>query len=274
MSDIPSSKKIALSCFVNEGYQKYLPLLAYSTLNSYPDYSLIFFTTGKMQAKILNALSCLPQDKIIIKENVFKDAMILKHMKEQYLKSLRWVLYDKVFDDFDGVFMSDSDMIICAENPILHIQHHEHCLRYNVPISNQIRGKRERILGYQYIIPSQYFETMKPIMDKYYDMLVKKTISLGDNEKGNEWALYHMVKEAGWIESTKQRHDVGVHHGLHLGLWRTKPKKPANCITKENHKKFFNQFLNMKEDKAYQKIMKLVPLHEISFMEKSYSKQW
>lgn len=268
-------KTICFSTIVNAKYQNYIPLFWYSLHKSYPDYSSLIFMKGNLSKNTKRAVKIM-QEKgdYQIRENCFTEF----RENEQYFKTIRWILTDDYFTNYKYLYIGDVDMIICKEPISLVDQHSADASNQGLPYSNFVRGGQERLIGRHFVITKPYFDAMSPVIKKYTTLLRDGLIDPKSNDegKGNEWVLYRMVKEAGLgfpkpIQK-QQRGIFSTHHGLHLGLWRTKPRPPSNDLSKDLHLSFWKQFLNMSEDKLYKSIIELSPVHDIKNMKKAYRK--
>jgi len=263
-------------CFttvVNKKYQRYIPIFFYSLLRQYPEYSARIYLRNKLTDPVRKAIkltSKMGDAKVI--ENSFNDFS----PKDQYFKTLRWILYNADLAKFKYLYIGDIDMIILEEPKTILEQHLTDCERIGLPYSNIVRYKKQRLVGRHFIVVEPYFEKMAPIIRKYKRRLKAGKLKLGDNDRGNEWILYKMVSESGLeLPPHMKKQDKGLcstHHGLHLGIWRTKPKKPSGDFPRELHESFWRQFKEIEQDPVYRKIVRLTRLYEVKNMKKAYKK--
>lgn len=116
--------KVCLTTFIyGDAYQAYIPFLVYSCHKSYPEYDIVLFVYGALTAETRHSLDYLSVPNYIIIENAFADCPQMSSLKA---KSLRWVLWDDSFADYDYLYTVDIDMVYQRENIPLHEQHKIH----------------------------------------------------------------------------------------------------------------------------------------------------
>lgn len=118
------SDKVCLTTFIyGESYQAYIPFLVYSCHKSYPEYDIVLFVYGTLTESARRSLDCLSVRNCRVVENAFSDC---PHMTPLKAMSLRWVLWDDTFADYDYLYVVDIDMLYIREPEPLHKQHIEH----------------------------------------------------------------------------------------------------------------------------------------------------
>lgn len=140
------SAKICLTSFIyGDKYQQYIPLLLYSINKSYPEYDVVLFIYGDLNhfiRKTLIDLNYYNRYKIV--ENAFSEC---KKMTPIISQSLRWVLWDNSFSNYDYIYIVDIDMIYIREPIPLHQQHTIHMQTTGLCFDNMRRKiKREKNL--------------------------------------------------------------------------------------------------------------------------------
>lgn len=118
--------KICLTTFVyGDKYQDYIPLVLYSIGKAYPKYSVIIFIYNSIRKDISDQLEIIKKFfrnfKII--ENYYSDCKPMTSLKS---KSLRWVLWDESFINYDYIYVIDIDILYIPEPIPLHEQHINH----------------------------------------------------------------------------------------------------------------------------------------------------
>ena len=110
----------------------------------------------------------------------------------------------------------------------------------DVPISNVVRPKENRLTGLHFIQTKPYFDKMAPVIEIVDEILKnqdhKKLLDLSDGRPwrdSDEFVLFDMVKKASpeWMDNllkTRQTAELAFrpHHGVHLGLLRTSQMPP------------------------------------------------
>lgn len=220
-------------CFTSyiygDKYQEYIPLTIYSIAKSYPEYHIRLFINNKLRPDIKECLDLIRPyyDKFKIIENKFNDCPQMTPLKA---KSLRWVLWDDEFMNFDYLYYIDSDMLYIRELSPLHVLHVKH-MNYiqSDCISNIIRKKKlsnnnlytlynayknggissfikylitpsiYRMTGLHFIKCNIYFKYITPKLRKKYQNIIytgktsKATIGGTD-----EALLFEMIRESGY----------------------------------------------------------------------------
>lgn len=264
---------ICFTTVVNQKYEHYIPLFWYSLYKSYPGYASTIFMKGSLSKNVRKAVAIM-MDKgdFNVKENCFENF----DENEQYFKTIRWLLNDDCIMDYQYLYIGDVDMIICKEPISLIEQHAQDAENQNLAYSNIVRGGQHRLIGRHFIVTKPYFKKMNPVIKKYQSLLSQGKLDpkTNDEGKGNEWVLYRMIEDSGlgFPDSNKKsdRNILSTHHGLHLGLWRTKAKDPSNDLSKDLHTSFWKQFKDMEKDGLYKNIMTHSPVDDVANMKKAY----
>src|SRR5699024_7683075 len=77
------------------------------------------------------------------------------------MQSLRWLFYDKRFENYETIYIGDIDILIFRENKDIYSQHMEHCDVIELPYSNYIRlstdySKLTLKMFFYYLITKQF----------------------------------------------------------------------------------------------------------------------
>lgn len=267
---------LCISTVVNKEYQKYIPIFIYFIYKSYPEYGIKIFLTDKLKScyiPIIERLKLLCN--VEIKENIFNKRFL---NSGQQLKTIRWLINDSFFNDFDNVYIGDIDLIICKESMSLEQFHLNHCILNNLFYSNCIRPNTKRMSGLHFIIKEKYFEKINPIIYKYKNNILNGKIIFNRNIR-NEHILYNMIEESGiGFPKNENRVDIlgsGPHHGIHLGIWRSKHNLTdgvINHIMMDRYKNHYNYYLSLEKNDLYQEIIKLTKIQEITYMKRFLNK--
>ena len=264
------NNKICISVVVNKNYEKYIPYFIYFITKSYPNYFIKVLFLGSLSEKTKELINVINNDLVSIEEKFFAG-----YPKDnQRLKSIRWVIPEDVFSDFDYVYIGDVDILICKETPTLADTHMVHLKNNNLPYSNSIRPKQKRFTGLHFFKVKEYYEKMSNIIKQYSTKLKNRKLSLSQRYR-NEHLLYDIInKGIGKLPQNKFRIDIGgsgPHHGLHLGIWRgyksNLPPAVKNQIVKDNYKNHYKFYCEVKNDNVFKKINTAYPLVELKYME-------
>ena len=222
-----NNERVCLTTYVyGERYQSYIPFLIYSCYKSNPEYDLVLFIGGSLSEQVQRSLSLISLKNYRIIEHAFDDCPRMTPLKAM---SLRWVLWDDSFIQYDYIYIVDIDMLYIKENIPLHKQHLIHINRTGLCFDNMRRryllkpfqltnllqrikyagfvrlfsflfGSREvfRASGLHFIVVEEYYNKMTPeFLEAYRSEIYRnqwlKKVKIPDNEA----LLYHMLEEAG-----------------------------------------------------------------------------
>lgn len=158
-------------------------------------------------------------------------------LKNQQIKSLRWILDPPEYKDFDAVYIGDVDIFIVPEEPTLCDQHLKHCRKLGLPYSNALRpaGNKKlpkgfrtiadmvlnvgllntlrfivnkksdtrQLSGLHFFKTEDYLEKIRPLIPEYNKIILSNDYSnrasTVDHKDGfhNECLLYDLIKESG-----------------------------------------------------------------------------
>lgn len=219
--------KVCLTTYIyGEEYQKYIPFLVYSCDRAYPEYDIRLFLHENLQPAIRQQINLIKKNNLAIKEKVFADCPNMNSLKA---KSLRWILYDYTFDDYDYLYVVDIDMIYIREPQPLHTQHIIHMSTTGLSYDNIARhykrhplrlisiGQRLKLAGFTAFLPyllgsrddyratglhfiqvKNYYKLLTEIKrDKYRQMIYDGSFMKLCLSSNNESFLYSMLKREG-----------------------------------------------------------------------------
>lgn len=268
-----SLNKICISIISDEKYEKYIPYFIYFITKSYPTYHIKILFLGNLSKKIKSLIDYIDNPLVTIEENFFKNAPT----SNQELKSIRWLLPEKTFNNFEYVYIGDVDLLICKEDSSLLEQHTTHIEKSNIPYSNCIRPNTNRLTGLHFFKVKEYYKYMNDIIKEYTKKINDKKFKFKSGYR-NEHFLYDIIEKGiGELPKDENRIDVGgsgPHHGLHLGIWRNthKVKKlQKDRIIRDSYKDHFDFYTGVKKEKTFLYLKEKLPLKEFSNMEKFFN---
>ena len=233
---------LCVSTYVFGPYTCYIAPYIYFLKRAYPDCYPIIFVHKHLAPEDAKAVNLLAGEfSFDIVENTLGDR---EWKKPQWGKAVRWLLWDKRFMDFQGVYIGDIDMLIMPEKLPLLEGHRRHCERLGLPFSNvmrppamfpvrrdlrsfmvtaQVRGLKEavrlfmrdklparRLTGLHFFIPEQYEPLFSRHKDKYWDLLLRRPHFLWhDRGFSNEAFLYDFMEEFGCIDKVPAAPPIG-----------------------------------------------------------------
>ena len=129
---------LCVSTYVFGPYTCYIAPYIYFLKRTYPDCFPLIFVHKNLAPEDEKALNLLAKEfSFDVVENTFGDR---EWKKPQWGKAARWLLWDKRFMDYEGVYLGDIDMLIMPEKLPLLEGHLRHCERLGLPLSNIVRG--------------------------------------------------------------------------------------------------------------------------------------
>ena len=253
---------VCITTVVNKKYQKYLSLFIYFCLRSYPEYGVkVLLTDGLVdsQIKYINILKSMGDVEIF--ENVFEGFPKEGHE----LKTLRWLIAGDNYMDYENIYIGDIDILLCREGVSLERQHIEHCNSTSLPYSNSVRPGTYRMSGLHFIMREEYYKYTDQTIGIYKDLLKSGALKNCKNEE----VLYKIIKESGLCLPNRW---FRPHHGIHIGLWRSGPRKIQqkywDVIGKKDYEKYY-EFYKMVINNRDPVFDDMFNINEIRFMEKS-----
>lgn len=202
-------KPLCIAVICNDGYQEYIPFYIYYILTAYPEYEIFVYIDGDIKPEIEQSLS------LIKNMGIFKiKSLSYKYNKnnDQALKSIRWILHDEEFNNYENIYIGDIDMFIVKESPSLYDSHLKHCEEINLPYSNIIRENTEKMTGLHFMKTQEYFPKALPIIEKYKNLIAQDNFNMH-----NENLLYNILKES--IGLPLIRGNFNTHHGIHMRVF-------------------------------------------------------
>ena len=219
--------RVCLTTFIyGDKYQDYIPFLVYSCNASNPDYDLLLFLHGKLRDDIRLQIERIGKRNLLIIENKYCDCPDMNPLKA---KSLRWVLYDDRFLQYDYLYIVDIDMIYIKEPMPLHQQHVIHMEKTGLPYDNIVRHFRRkpfkpqsivhriklagmvsfwkylfstrkdyRVTGLHFVAVKDYFKVFNTqVREKYRKMIYDGSFVKLSLSSNNEAFLYKMLEQEG-----------------------------------------------------------------------------
>jgi hypothetical protein len=245
-------------------------MFIYFCIRSYKEYGVKIFLTDELNDRykpIIQELKTIGD--VVIQEKCFS----AYPKSNQELKTLRWIVTQRNFTEYDNIYIGDVDILICKENPSLELQHINHCEEINLPYSNIVRPySANRLSGLHFIKKEEYYKALSSIINKYSRLLKNNKLK---NIK-NEETLYNMIKESELDFPSKY---FWPHHGIHLGWWRkgyrmVSKKRWHQIGLKNDYKNYLKFFRKIEQENLYKKVYEVAPLEEIKFMKKALSKEF
>jgi hypothetical protein len=209
-------------------YQDFIPLILYSVYRSNPNAHVMLFLNSKIRGDLHAPIELItPYYKNFdIIENTFDDCPKMNAVKAQ---SLRWVLWNEKFLDFDYLYYIDSDILFIEEAPNLVEQHIRHMKYIKSDYCSNILRQRSlkntdivqlynsyrygglknvftylftssalRMSGLHFVKTKEYFNYItKDIIEKYRKQIYSGGVFVKLGWPDNEYMLYSMMKEAG-----------------------------------------------------------------------------
>lgn len=246
-------KKLLFAGFnFGKKYETYLPIYAYSILKAYPEYEVALFTDVKLSENTHEMIDLVSAHGRI---HLFEDydfgieggLSSVEHFRAK--TACRWVLFEEMFLDYKAVYIGDIDMFICREFLGIFEQHEKHCTETGLPYSNDVRWQAKqlsaslesehseiveitsfpRMTGLHYVHPVEYFGKVLPLFPGRRKLLTSNSGLVQDDEN----FLFNLIRDSGLeivpaghggevYACTKSSYSFRPHHGLHLGLFRSK----------------------------------------------------
>lgn len=221
--------KVAIITYVyGDTYQDYIPLILYSIGKSYPEYYSYIFLYGTLRTDVSEYVDLIRSqyNKFKIIEHTFDDCPNMSPLKA---KTLRWVLWDDSFKEYDYMYYIDSDILYVREPIPLHEQHIRH-MNYigSDCVSNIVRETKlknsiiqiartfkysnnpftvieylfkkisYRFTGIHFVKTDVYFRYIsQKIIIKYKNMIYSGAAYAKTVYANDEAVLYEMMKESG-----------------------------------------------------------------------------
>ena len=200
----------------------------------------------------------------------------------QLLRTYRWLIPKKEFQEFIYVYIGDIDFLIIREEPS-HLDFHiKHSKIIHLPYSNIIRKKKNRLSGLHFFCVEKYFEKLEEQINFYFEnpYRILSFFSQIKKKSGkslyNEEFLYWLIKEGIGFANIKQ-YPYRPHHGFHLGCLRDDILKPGYLeFGQYDQRMLLPDFIRFKEnlesyfmDPIFGKILDILPIPEIVYLKKN-----
>jgi hypothetical protein len=227
-------KDLCITTYVfGNKYQQFIPLYLYSIMRAYPEYEAIVFIDDKLDENVKRQINTLEAGRTFRIVEGCQDRF--GRLSGQPAASVRWILYDKQFEDYESIYIGDIDFFICQESLPLFEQHTTHCdvtglfysnaLRY--PVNHESRDLRSiaaritrdlsvanlraimfppkntyRLSGLHFVRTKEYFDAVRHLLPKYKKLIQStsmRRVYLKHHRGGfnDECLLYDLVQEAG-----------------------------------------------------------------------------
>ena len=249
------------------------------------DYDFIIFSDIPIDNNLIEAINKINGINVIYK---LIPSNIVAKKNSQFLKSLRWLYYDKLIDNYEYAYIGDVDIIISEENYPLHIQHINHMELLERPYSNVIRNKQLRMSGLHFIKVNEYLRKTESARISLMNYLKYNPLSVENNEN----ILYKILESSKILPpETKElvaskfpweKISFRPHHGIHLGVWRDKVKNIRKLIrlkTNYSHENHIDDYYyykkNLQNDILFKEMVKSSGkkiLKQIEAMQKDFER--
>ncbi len=252
-------KGLAFIAVVDAGFQNYLPIYAHSALTAYPECGVIFATDGRFSRRVRPLLDEIGElGDLRLLENVFDE---MPHRCQEDVQFRRFMFDHAWLDDFDYLYIADTDVIVCPETPTLAAQHVEQAGRFDLAYSNVLRTTTNfpRLCGCHFTINGSYLPAARPVMARYRDGYASGQIPTRTND---EHMLFCLVAEAGLGFPPRGEAFIGM-HGIHLGFWtkkylRTGRGLPDGYFDDPRERGYYEHLLRLQKDELFQRCANLV----------------
>lgn len=222
---------LCVSTYTFGEYSAYIAPYIYFLKRSYPDCFPIIFNQNHLSSQENDALNLLAKEFAFdVIEGYFKE----KNFSRQRGSAVRWLLWDKRFEDYEGVYVGDIDIYICQEPIPLLKAHLDNCNKLQLPFSNAIRLSKpftpkktelsfaatkrykdeataellfnldilptKRMTGLHFFIPNSYKNLFFKYYEKFYSILINDEELLWHQDGfHNETFLYDMIEDFEFI---------------------------------------------------------------------------
>lgn len=236
----------------NENYEKYVPWFIYFLSQSYPSsFAVVDLSCpiNKTTQKSLDVISDKTNYKFSVNDNQFSK---FKTNIPDVIKTLRWLTFHDIFNEYKYLWVGDIDMCICNENPSLLTQHINHMNDSKLPFSNYQRTcETPRMCGVNVVETERWFSLLKDNMTIIKNDLYNKLYSIKDHRGRNEQLLYRLINRN--IDNFSEycsieryhKYISSIYHGYHIRLME---QQGIIGIDREHnahiYKDKFNKYIN------------------------------
>jgi hypothetical protein len=223
----PKTAELCITAYTFGEYNEYLPLLAYSSLWSYPDTVVKLFVEDTLSDSVRAQFDYIRRQLSCNIDIVERYKLPVRHYTpqprergNQMGKIIRWLIPREEFAGYRYVYMADSDFIIVPEDPTLLDKHLMLCAQAAQPFTNPKRWNYpSRVSGLHFVETEPYFDAMDPVLKPY------RIGAIPLPAMNNEEFLYRQLCAAGLSPaqrpSTREQFDaLRPHPGYHLGMLR------------------------------------------------------
>lgn len=243
-------KKICLVMYVfGNTYQDYIPLFLLSLFRVYPDYGVRIYLDRRLSENVLKNMNMFSRYDVTIIEN-YDDGLNISEKarkNEQISKCIRWLVYDKAFEEYQAIYIGDIDILFFSEKNSMFEEHWRHCEFLKKPYSNICRVHKpnksfklrlvarnflkfgitqsvkfyvskektiKKLSGLHFMKTKEYFPKMLTIREKFVDEL--NFLSEGKSKRynlcsfNNESMLYDLMLDCGFgdIEESELGYNI------------------------------------------------------------------
>jgi hypothetical protein len=268
------NKKLLIWTIAAGRYKVYTELFKYCIRKAYPEYDVdVLELDPAIKIVKVPPVNCT----LINKDTPFSNLKTVTGFEQQYTSAcLRFVLKPGC-RDYDYVYITDIDMMICPEDVSILDFHKREMFETWLPYSNTPRWKEpmgeNRLTGLHFVGKDWWEATEE---QRYIEFTRLADGLIGDCKCEDELMLMRIVKNSK-IRVDNKRHLVSRHHGIHLGTIRDNTAKTIQekkmALYSRVSKEKARWWLGLMKDREYNYItdkMKSDPLarYEISELEK------
>jgi len=213
--------KMCFMTVANRPYQQYVPWFLYFLNRAYPEAHKLVLLDEAITEDVRQMVSLL-SGNFEVRERSFPE---YTQTNANTIKCLRWLIYEPAFEQYECMSIGDVDMAIYVETPSYMDQHLSHCDLLGISYSNFVRPTLpRRVSGIHVIKPTEWFNAIVPMIEKYRPLLASNSIRL-PQDGFNEQLLLRMITESKlscppsnlretYMSSIVSSH----HHGTHIRL--------------------------------------------------------
>lgn len=280
-------KKCCVVTYVfGEKYQSFVPMYIYFINREYPEYDIYIFSNEDIKKRYVEQLRDLKAFNYELMKLNPRDMGYSKLALSNVdvMRSLRWILLEKRFQEYEAIYMGDIDILICHDEMPLFESHMKHAEFLGLPYSNCVRIRREtnslrrlrenwRLYGLENMLKTMMFPVKEwyrltglhfmkvadcfPAIESVRDELIEE-INLAVCNKSSLWTicnindesiLYELIKKSGLGLPPK------VNFSLVSGIAPIENKNPLTIPYRPHHglhlalwriKKYDEEIMNCK----------------------------
>lgn len=278
-------KELLIVAFVfGKEYQGYIPFFFFSLYKHYPQYDVIVYVDRKINNNTQRLVELIPEYG-----KKYKITMIEKirnKLSSQQMKAYRWLIYDKVFEQYQYLYIGDIDIYVCKESISLCEQHIKHMNLQKLLYSNIVRDYdtppkwickyqdtlrkirlynfivkiyykffyHKRLSGLHFVNTESYYKAIKKQREKFFKVyyktdLLSRLTSINMKLYSNEALLYYIVKKSHLKLPNQAGNDEIVLMCDEMGSYNFRPHHGLHFGIWRNAKKadeVFDEYMNTK----------------------------